>query len=515
MRNFIGGVAVATAGLAAQSAAADVSAEDVWENMMAPYKALNAEIVAEPVREGDRLIVENLTVRFGFDEGVGQVLLTTNGVTFEENGDGTVSVLYPEKAEMEARLEDTLDDASEALILTLETNGAALEQIASGEPGDVIHSVVYRDVVQDMRLTFPASVGGTDIGVNVRAASGEGTYRVTEGDLVSMSTGYAYDAVDIMTIVEEMVESPDGDDPIMTRNETVQHMTGLKLDFEAALPKGVLSIMNLSQGLRDGFRLGLRSTVESSRAKEAHYVDGVQVETLTVESGAQDVEMRLDRAGLAINGDIKELASALTGQLMPVTTAIGIAEVEARFSMPVNRTDGPGEMIVALSLDGLELDDGSWSMLDPGGALPRDPAALGFDATFAVEVLVDLLDIDARQSVADAQVFLLQGLDLRNLLLKVAGARLTGDADVAFDNDDLETYDGLPAPEGMVNLVLEGGNALLDRLVDARLLPEDQAGGVRMMMGLFAVKGEGEDTLTSTIEMKPGGVIEANGQRVR
>ena len=27
-------------------------------------------------------------------------------------------------------------------------------------------------------------------------------------------------------------------------------------------------------------------------------------------------------------------------------------------------------------------------------------------------------------------------------------------------------------------------------------------------MGLFAVKGEGEDTLTSTIEMKPGGVIE-------
>ena len=110
---------------------------------------------------------------------------------------------------------------------------------------------------------------------------------------------------------------------------------------------------------------------------------------------------------------------------------------------------------------------------------------------------------------------LLQGLDLRNLLLKVAGARLTGDADVAFDNDDLETYDGLPAPEGMVNLVLEGGNALLDRLVDARLLPEDQAGGVRMMMGLFAVKGEGEDTLTSTIEMTGDGQVLANGQRIR
>ena len=45
--------------------------------------------------------------------------------------------------------------------------------------------------------------------------------------------------------------------------------------------------------------------------------------------------------------------------------------------------------------------------------------------------------------------------------------------------------------------------------------PEEQAAGARMMMGLFAVPGDGEDTLTSTIEVKGDGQILANGQRIK
>jgi hypothetical protein len=39
--------------------------------------------------------------------------------------------------------------------------------------------------------------------------------------------------------------------------------------------------------------------------------------------------------------------------------------------------------------------------------------------------------------------------------------------------------------------------------------------GARMMMGLFAQPGEGEDTLISTIEMKEDGSVLANGQRIK
>ena len=73
----------------------------------------------------------------------------------------------------------------------------------------------------------------------------------------------------------------------------------------------------------------------------------------------------------------------------------------------------------------------------------------------------------------------------------------------------------MPRPKGGVDLTLVGGNGLLDKLVGMGLLPEEQAMGARMMMGLFAVPGEGEDTLNSRIEVNDEGHVLANGQRIR
>ena len=84
-----------------------------------------------------------------------------------------------------------------------------------------------------------------------------------------------------------------------------------------------------------------------------------------------------------------------------------------------------------------------------------------------------------------------------------------------FDNTDLTTFDGMPAPTGEVNLSLVGGNGLLDKLIAMGLVPEEEAMGMRMMMGMFAVPGDGEDTLNSKIEVKGDGQILANGQRIK
>jgi hypothetical protein len=63
--------------------------------------------------------------------------------------------------------------------------------------------------------------------------------------------------------------------------------------------------------------------------------------------------------------------------------------------------------------------------------------------------------------------------------------------------------------------MLRGGNALLDTLVSMGLVPEQEAAGARMMMGLFAVAGAEPDTLNSTIEVQGNGQIFANGQRIQ
>lgn len=109
----------------------------------------------------------------------------------------------------------------------------------------------------------------------------------------------------------------------------------------------------------------------------------------------------------------------------------------------------------------------------------------------------------------------LNALSVNALEVSVAGAELTGTGDFTFNNDDLETYDGMPAPSGEANLKLVGANTLLDTLISMGLVSDSDAMGARMMMGLLAVPGDGEDTLTSKIELTEDGQIKANGQRIK
>ena len=106
-------------------------------------------------------------------------------------------------------------------------------------------------------------------------------------------------------------------------------------------------------------------------------------------------------------------------------------------------------------------------------------------------------------------------MTLKTLLVDAAGAKLSGTGDFTFDNTDLATFGGVPRPTGAVDLQLAGANGLLDKLVAMGLLPQEQAMGARMMMGLFAVPGEAEDTLSSKIEINDQGHVLANGQRIQ
>jgi hypothetical protein len=99
--------------------------------------------------------------------------------------------------------------------------------------------------------------------------------------------------------------------------------------------------------------------------------------------------------------------------------------------------------------------------------------------------------------------------------LAAVGAELTGEGSVTFDYEQPSPLGAGPRPVGRVSLTLNGGNALLDNLVQIGLIPQEQALGFRMMLGLFARPVEGADTLSSTIEMTPEGGLFANGQRLQ
>ncbi|MBV6637329.1 MAG: hypothetical protein KI788_15675, partial [Mameliella sp.] len=95
------------------------------------------------------------------------------------------------------------------------------------------------------------------------------------------------------------------------------------------------------------------------------------------------------------------------------------------------------------------------------------------------------------------------------------GAMVKGSGAFTFDNSDLQTFGGVPRPEGKLDVSIAGANGLVDSLISMGLLPEEDAMGFRMMMSMFTVPGEDPDTATSTIEINAEGHVLANGQRIQ
>ncbi|CAN0590927.1 unnamed protein product, partial [Ectocarpus sp. 12 AP-2014] len=201
-----------------------------------------------------------------------------------------------------------------------------------------------------------------------------------------------------------------------------------------------------------------------------------------------------DKSGLAYGGTNKDLTVTFGGAMIPFPPmTLSMAESSGRFAMPVVPSDEDAQgFAMSFSMVDLVLDPFLWTMLDPGGALPQDPATVVLDLEGEGLLTQDIFDPAFAEQIAGAPGQL-NAITLNELRLNIAGAELTG----------------------VVNMMLTGGNGLLDTLVGMGLVPEEQAMGARMMMGLFARPGTGEDTLVSTIEMKEDGSVLANGQRIR
>lgn len=180
-----------------------------------------------------------------------------------------------------------------------------------------------------------------------------------------------------------------------------------------------------------------------------------------------------------------------------------LMELEA----PLKQTEEPVPAVVRLGLEGLEVSDTLWGMLDPAGTLPREAVNLNIDVGLKLKWLVDVMEAERFRGPPVA----VSEIEIVDISLSAAGAsfKATGAAEV--DNSKMP-----PMPVGEVNLDLKGGIGLIDKLVSIGLVPEQQAQMVKMMSGMFAVPGEdGPDHLVSKIEMKEDGAILANGQRVR
>ncbi|MEL7027465.1 MAG: DUF2125 domain-containing protein, partial [Pseudomonadota bacterium] len=237
--------------------------------------------------------------------------------------------------------------------------------------------------------------------------------------------------------------------------------------------------------------------------------------TSTAASGTFDGDISSD--GLTYGGGNTDLNVAMSGSSIPFPQlTFSIAESEGRLAMPVSAGEEAGDFGLLLKIVDLEMSDAIWGMFDPAQQLPRDPATLVVDIAGKAKWFIDIFDPEVQENMTPGEMpGEVETLDINALQLTVAGAELTGEGAFEFDNSGSGAFAPAPSPFGTLSLELTGGNGLLDTLVVMGLIPQEQAMGARMMLGLFARPGAGEDSLVSTIEVGKDGSVSANGQRIR
>ncbi len=495
-----GGIVTLATLMLSSAAQAQVTPENVWQNWQAAGEASGQTLTAaSESRVGDTLTVSNVAVNSTFDEGT--LTGTIPEITFRDAGDGTVAVAMSPEYPL---LLDTTGPEGERTKVAMTVRQPDLQIVSSGTPAETrydftapsiqvtVDSVAVNDVAQEV-----------DLMVDVTTLAGN--YLFGAGGSEGISSALTADrATMTMNVV----------DPQTTATARIAASVSDIAGTSSGIMLGSAQPADMAEALREGF------TSEGDFTYGPVTIDfdtaeGADTATGKYTSGSGNLVFALDRDRMNYGGGVRDATLTVSGSAIPVPE-LSAQYAEAAFNLliPVAQTEEPGDFAFLTRLVDLTISDEAWNLFDPSSVLPRDPATIIIDTTGTARWLVDMLSPTQPATPSEEAPVELHSLDIANLTVRAVGAEVTGKGAFTFDNTDLTTFQGMPAPTGTMDLTIVGANALIDRLIQLGVLPEDQAMGARMMMGLFARPGEGEDTLTSTLEFKDKGFY-ANGQRLQ
>ena len=489
------GVCVAAL-LTGAPAAADLSASDVWQSWkdnLALYGEDGVSIGSEDL-SGDTLTVSDLVL--SMQEDSSSVTVTIEEITFTENGDGTVSIVMSDTIPIE------MDDAGTLISITATQSGAEL--VASGDP-DAMNMAVTADqyVISVDRIVEYDEEVPADIRFTMNDI--DGSYSITESDLRDLGYALSVASADLLIDVSE----PESNDAALVSGR----MEGLTANALITLPKDAdfdnpETILGQGLSLEGGY--GLTGSTYIFDIK-----DGSETAAGTASTGPVEVGLLVNEDRISYDVATSDLDLQLQAAELPFPVSVSLARYGLGFNMPVSSTDAPAPFSARFDLTEVTVNDEIWMMGDPTGQLPHDPVTARIDLSGEARLFYDLMDPEQAEQLAMADVpGEIHSVSLDELTISAVGASVDGSGGFTFDNSDMQTIPGVPRPEGQVTVNINGANRLIDTLVDMGLVPADQAGMGRMMMGMFA-RTVGDDQLTSTIEINEQGHILANGQRIR
>ena len=485
-------------------ALADVTPQQVWQDWQSYLQAYGYELEATTAETDGGLQISDIRLAAPVPEDEGEMAIVIPELTFGDNGDGTVSVRLPESLPLRIIAGD---DEGERLETVIDYRTAGFDMIASGDPD---------------RITYDYSADALTLALGEVLADGEavdlGTASMTMSDIAGQTVSTSGE---LLTVTQEMtsgevVYAMDITDP-ETGGTAVLDGTYESMAYTGAtaFPAGVDgaafdAMLEAGFNMRGAFETGPGDSTFSFEE------EGETVKTVSSSQGGT-MQVTMDADALEYSGAARGLDMTVESGDLPSPARFTTDELGFDLMTPVMESERPQDFALGFTLSEFSMSENVWGMFDPDQQLPRDPATVRIDLTGEARLLVDVLDPEGAEELEemDSAPAELTALTLNDLTVRLAGADLTGEGAFTFDNSDLESFGGFPAPLGTLNLQLVGGSALLDKLVAMGLIPQEQASGARMMLGLFARPGEGEDTLVSTIEVTEEGHVLANGQRLK
>ncbi|MGG7646204.1 DUF2125 domain-containing protein [Rhodovulum sp. YNF3179] len=485
--------AATLAGLPAQ---AEVTPQEVWAKWQ-DFSAYTGQAMQAGSTEmsGDTLVLENVTTEFGGVDS--EIVSSRDWVRMRDLGDGTVEITMAPAQRIVGTV--TPEEGETAAIdMTVLYDGARI--VASGTPERLVQEfsldrltladgdIAVEDEDADFSIDFTATtVAGRYImeetGAEAMAATGNSTLGALEMEMT-------------------------GTDPESGADFTARFdMSDVAADFSGNLLNIGLAANPFASGA--AFSVDMTSGASSSVFEAVEDGDTTRFESRSSGGG---FGVALSPDALRYTLDSRGIDYTLSSSELPFPElSASIAETGFDLNLPLSPSEEPRDFNLLVKLRDLVIDDRLWGMIDPAGNLEHSPATLLVDLSGKVQVLMDMLARAEDLEDLDKAPGELRAISLNDLELALGGARLTGSGSFTFDPEKAEVLDGIRQPAGAIDLRLVGGNALLDALSKMGIVGDSQVMNARMMLAMFAVPGDGEDTLTSTIEMTEEGKILANG----
>ncbi|WP_204112744.1 DUF2125 domain-containing protein [Shimia biformata] len=490
------GTALST--ILAGAAAADVSPREVWDSWSGYFTGFGYEVNATESESSGRLDVSGLTLGMDLPEGEGRLDMMMGDIAFIDQGDGTVRIELPAQMPIKAKASGEGETADVSVLLTY----TDMNMVASGAPLDITY--VYDATEASVALTELVVNGEAvpDVAFELSLMKLAGMSSMTIGDMIGIEQKFS---AELMTFNVD-VKDPEGETVDMNAS-----VAGLDFAGRTNMPSEI-DPDDPAAMFANGFKVDGDFKHGATDVKMA-VTEGAGTTNIDMSAGGGSLAVILSEEQMAYSGGTTDLTVNIMGPEIPLPVSFAAGQFGYGFDVPLMAKDEPQDFALKLSLVDLTMADMLWGIFDPAGVLPRDPATLTFDMTGLATVLIDLMSPEAEEMSAPPGE--LNAITLNDLTIKLAGASANGTGAFTFDNSDLESFDGMPRPEGELNVTIMGANGLIDKLVQMGLVPEEQAMGARMMMGMFAVPGAGEDELNSKIEVNAQGHVLANGQRIK